>query len=157
MFVWWCGINGTIDIYLLFSKTEKYMFFSTLSKVKKKLLSRFVKRPPQKNFLFMILIWVGFSFIFATMYDPVKEISGVWWLFTFLLVDGMVVCLFLPYKGIFKFIIWYMYVSMVMTTIMLFVVFISVVDSYMRGEFSMLYTYKNESESSSRTHASERQ
>ncbi len=103
----------------------------------------FRKRPSYRAFLFMICFWCFFSIIVSSLYDPATEINPVWWLNTFLVIDGMVVCLIIPYRGIFKYILWYVFFSMVFATFILSLVLIHVIASYKSGELSMLYTYQN--------------
>ena len=81
--------------------------------------------------------------VVASLYDPITEIAPVWWLFNFLVVDGMVICLFIPYRNIFKFLLWYVYLSMIFVTFILSLIIIRVIISYMNGELSALYLYEN--------------
>jgi hypothetical protein len=112
--------------------------------LKTKLSTGFFKnRPPYKGFLFLIGFWLVSSMVVVSLYDPITEISPVWWLFNFLVVDGMVVCLFIPYRNIFKILLWYVYLSMIFATFILSLIIVRVIISYMNGELSALYLYEN--------------
>lgn len=133
-----------IDRYNFFPYIYTLRFFLKLRELQSNFLKyKFVKRPSYKKFLLMVIIWICFSIIVALIYDPIKDVNPLWWLNTFLVIDGMIVCLILPYRSIFRYIIWYVYLSMIFATFMLGLIFINVVYSYINGELSMLYTYEN--------------
>jgi len=74
---------------------------------------------------------------------PITQIAPVWWLNTFLTIDGMLICLILPYRSVLKYVLWYVFFSMLFATVILGLVFLTVISSYMNGELSMLFEYKN--------------
>jgi len=103
----------------------------------------FINSPPNSIFLVLIVAWILVSIIIANLYDPITQVAPIWWLNTFLIIDGMLICLILPYRSIFKYILWYIFFSMVFATVILGLILLMVIQSYMNGELSMLFEYKN--------------